>query len=133
MIKIFDLILFNGLGLLLLVFGLITIVNPEIFSKLYGIELPTSDAVAAIRAIIGGSEIAIGSMLLFRKKLGFTDRSLCAIGALIFMGIVAARTYHAIEYPNLSSRFVREFGAEFFILIILYARLKIGFSNKVDS
>jgi len=130
---IFNKLLLSGTGALLFSFGVATLIFPSIFTKLYGVELPTSDAVAAIRAIVGGGEIALGLIFLLRARLGFTDKSLLILGGAIFSAIVCARIFHLFTDTAVSARFYRELIAESIIGIIFLVRLKTGFPEGVIS
>ena len=57
------------MGLLLLVFGAITAIEPSVMS-IYGIALEEPSARTAIRSIIGGGEIALGLSLVFGRRVG---------------------------------------------------------------
>lgn len=116
------------IGVLLLSFGIVTLIYPEVFNSLYGLEMPTSDSIAAIRTIIGGSEIALGLLFLIGPKVGVSNKSLSIIGASIFSSLVMARGYHWIIGHDISDRFIREIIAEaviaamFIFFICLYKK-----------
>lgn len=105
-------LLFKLVGALLVTFGLITIIYPQLFTQLYGMGLETSDSIAAIRSIIGGCETALGLIFIFGHRLGFTDKSLSILGVTIFSSLVLARGYHLIIDSQISNRFIRELLAE---------------------
>ena len=78
------------MGVLLLVFGAITAIEPSVMS-VYGIAIDEPSARTAIRAIIGGGEIALGLALVFGRRAGSSDRALNAFAALVFGCVGAVR------------------------------------------
>lgn len=120
----FPRLLLVGVGLLLLSFGAATLIYPRIFTVLYGVSLPSNDALAAIRAIVGGSEIGLGVVYLFRARFGIPDRPLLFLGFAIFSGIATARLYHLVIEASASGRFFRELAAEAFIAALFLLALK---------
>ena len=97
------------MGVLLLVFGAITAIEPSVMS-VYGIALDEPSARTAIRSIIGGGEIALGLALVFGRRAGATHRALNAFAALVFGCVGAVRlSSAAVEgILSLSSQPFRE-------------------------
>jgi len=77
-------------GLIFLVLSFLTFVRPEILSY-YSIGIDTAPARIAIRAMIGGGELGIASLLLFGARLGFSIRQRSLIAAIIFLCAGLAR------------------------------------------
>lgn len=90
--------LLTGFGLLLLMLGGITAFDPSIFTRLYGVSLPTPEASIAIGAIVGGSEIGMAGIILLRQKLGLNSRTLIYVGGAVFIGILAVRSAYIFQY-----------------------------------
>ena len=78
------------MGVLLLVFGAITAIEPSVMS-VYGIALDEPSARTSIRSIIGGGEIALGLALAFGRKAGVSHRALNSFAALVFGCVGAVR------------------------------------------
>ncbi len=77
-------------GLIFLSLSLLTFTHPEILSY-YSIGVDTPAARIAIRAMIGGGELAVAVLLLFGGSLNLTFRQRCMIAALVFGCVGFAR------------------------------------------
>lgn len=92
------------LGLLLIGLGVWTFINLEILAY-YKISLDDPEARVAIRAIIGGGEMGLGSILCFGTILGINRNSLyyfagsvfCSVG-LARIGAILVETGSALEW-----------------------------------
>jgi len=81
----------TGTGCCLIALGIVTVIDPAIFTRLYQIGLPTLTSKTTIAAIIGGSEIGAGIVFILRKKLQLDDRTLACLGGAVFSGILTIR------------------------------------------
>lgn len=77
-------------GLIFLFLSLLTFAQPEIFAY-YSIGVDTPAARIAIRAMIGGGELAVAVLLLFGASLNLTFKQRCVIGAVVFSCVGLAR------------------------------------------
>ena len=107
------------LGVMLVGFGLVTMIHPEIMNR-YGLNLGDAHAKSTVMAVIGGSEIGLGFFVLFGHKIGVKISARIAMLLLIFMGILVARLLSVVlYYPELPNVFFREVIAEISISVLL--------------
>jgi len=78
------------LGSILAAFGTVTLIWPSVIAY-YGISIDSPEARIAVRAIIGGGEIAFGLILLFGSRLELSAHQRCALAAVIFSCIGSIR------------------------------------------
>ena len=62
--KLSGIVLFLG-GLIYLAFGLLFFINPYAITEMDGIILPDASSANHIRAILGGTEMGLGILLIF--------------------------------------------------------------------
>lgn len=77
-------------GLIFLALGLVTLIHPGILVY-YEIGATSPAARVALRAMIGGGELAISALLLAGRALSLTTDQRCWIAATIFFFVAAAR------------------------------------------
>lgn len=111
-------LLFNRImGLLFLVLGVWVVFDPEIFTQIYGISAPTSEARSTLRAVIGGTELALAAVFLLPRIFGLSQHSLHNLGLAIFACIVSVRIGHIVFDAPVSARMLREVAIEFAIAL----------------
>jgi hypothetical protein len=100
-------------GALLLIFGIWSFADPEIFSKLYSIDASAPSATIAMRAMVGGGEIGLGLFLLLGGKLKVSLHSRLLLAAFLFVCVFTARASAiALEWSEVSSGTIRELAIE---------------------
>lgn len=77
-------------GLIFLALGVLTFINPEVLGY-YEIGVDNASARIAIRAMIGGGEVALGLVVLVGQQIGLTIQQRSLIAALVFLSVGAAR------------------------------------------
>jgi len=102
-----------GSGLLLLILGVWSFADPEVFTDLYGIDVAKPSATIALRSMIGGGEIGLGLFLFLGKKFGVPLQSRLLLAASLFAFVSLARAGAiALEWPEVSSAMIRELAIE---------------------
>jgi len=110
-------------GLMLIIFGTVTIIYPEIMTR-YGLIIEDVHAKSTIMAVIGGSEIGLGLFILIGQKFEVSIDARLGLLLLVFTGIFAARIFSAFLYhAELPGVFFRELFAELLITIMLIIAL----------
>ena len=100
-------------GLLLLILGVWSFADPEIFTVLYGIETNKASTTIALRAMIGGGEIGIGLFLLLGGQFAVSVHSRLVLSALVFGCVFFARAGAIIlAWPEVSFGALRELAIE---------------------
>lgn len=107
------------IGLLFLILGAATFYYPDLFTILYGVELPTPESRVAIRAIIGGGELGLGICFLFGTRYGLTNIALTRLALTVFCSVVLARVIAIFLERSFSLTLLRELAIEAVILFIL--------------
>ncbi|MEL6540279.1 MAG: hypothetical protein AAFQ34_02645 [Pseudomonadota bacterium] len=77
-------------GLLFLGLGMLTLVRPEILGY-YSIGLENNQARIAIRAMIGGGELALGLVIAAGQRIGISVKQRSLIAACVFLCVGLAR------------------------------------------
>lgn len=122
-----DKIMVLSAGLLFLVLGLWSFIDPEIFKQLYGIEAGNPSAAIALRAIIGGGEIGLGLFMLFGGMLSVPLRSRLVLAAFVFGGVCIARALAIILSSSVfTDGSIREMAIEGVIAISFSFRLFVS-------
>ena len=102
-----------GAGLLLLILGVWSFADPEVFTDLYGIDVAKPSATIALRAMIGGGEIGLGSFLLLGSKLGVPLQPRLWLAVFLFACVFLARAVAVIlAWPEVSAGTIRELAIE---------------------
>jgi len=99
-------------GLLLLGLGLWTLIAPVVFTERYGVALPTAEAEATIRAVIGGGECAIAALFLWPGRFAIPAQGLSLFGAVLFTGLVLGRLTQLLVGPAFGERMMIETAIE---------------------
>jgi hypothetical protein len=106
-------VLVASAGALLLIFGIWSFADPEIFAKLYSIDTSAPSATSAMRAMVGGGEIGLGLFLLLGRKLKVSLRSRLLLATFLFVCVFIARASAiALEWSEVSSGTIRELAIE---------------------
>ena len=111
-------------GWILLGFGFVTIVYPSVFAKYYGVGLDDPAARALIQSMVGGTEIAVGSSLLFARRLEFDIPTLLGLCSIILLTIATIRFATVIFLDIDSALHVIEGVVEFLGAILLRSKAK---------
>ena len=77
-------------GLIFVALGVLTFVSPEVLGY-YSIGVDNASARIAIRAMIGGGEVALGMVILAGQRIGLTIQQRSLIAALVFLSVAIAR------------------------------------------
>ncbi|MEM7701607.1 MAG: DUF4345 family protein [Pseudomonadota bacterium] len=77
-------------GALFLGLGLLTMIRPEVL-EYYSIGVDSASARTAIRAMIGGGEIGLGTVLLGGHRWGFSLSQRCILAAVVFICVGLTR------------------------------------------
>lgn len=100
-------------GLLLLILGVWSFADPEIFTDLYGMDVEKPSATIALRAMIGGGEIGLGLFLFLGRKFGVLLHSRLLLAVSLFACVFFARAVAVIlEWPEASLQMMRELAIE---------------------
>lgn len=92
-----------GSGLLLLILGVWSFADPEVFTDLYGIDAAKPSAAIALRSMIGGGEIGLGLFLFLGKKFGVPLHSRLWLAVSLFACVFLARAGAVIlAWPEVS-------------------------------
>lgn len=84
-----------AVGFILLAFDVATITDPTVMGH-YGIVVDTPESRIAIRAIVGGGEIAMALVLLTGARMGMTRRELNLVAATLLLGVGTVRIGSAL-------------------------------------
>ena len=116
-----------GSGLLLLILGVWSFADPEVFTDLYGIDAAKPSAAIALRSMIRGGEIGLGLFLFLGKKFGVPLHSRLWLAVSLFACVFLARAGAVIlAWPEVSTGMIRELTIEgvlvgaFATLLFLY-------------
>lgn len=119
------------IGIVLLVLGAWVVIQPTIFTILYGVSLATSESRSTIRAVIGGTEIALGILFVFPSLFQINEHTLLRLGALVFGCIFFGRIYHVLFDDAVQFSLIRESLIEGLIALLLTA-CAIRYRNTKD-
>lgn len=126
-ISTFAEVMVAGSGLLLLILGVWSFADPEVFTDLYGIDVAKPSATIALRSMIGGGEIGLGLFLILGKKFGVPLHSRLWLAVSLFACVFLARAVAVIlAWPEVSTGKIRELTIEgvlasaFATLLFLY-------------
>lgn len=108
------------IGIMLAGLGAATLYHPEFMSR-YGLDVASSEARIATRAIIGGGELSLGAFFLLGGYLKSSTRQRLALATFLFCSIFGARLVAVfLERGNeLAPIVYRELLAEFIIAALL--------------
>jgi len=102
-----------GSGLLLLILGVWSFADPEIFTDLYGIDVAKPSATIALRSMIGGGEIGLGLFMCLGGRFGVSLHSRLLLAASLFACVFVARAVAVIlAWPEVSTGTIRELAIE---------------------
>ncbi|MEL7196780.1 MAG: hypothetical protein AAGL10_00555 [Pseudomonadota bacterium] len=102
-----------GSGLLLLILGVWSFADPEVFTELYGIDVAKPSAKIALRSMIGGGEIGLGLFMCLGGRFGVPLHSRLWLAASLFACVFLARAGAiALEWPEVSFALIRELAIE---------------------
>jgi len=102
-----------GSGLLLLILGVWSFADPEVFTDLYGIEVAKPSATIALRSMIGGGEIGLGLFLCLGGRFGVSLQARLLLAVSLFACVFVARAVAVIlEWPEVSSAMIKEIAIE---------------------
>ena len=107
------------MGLLFVFMGAATFISPAIFTSLYGLALPTPESRVAIRAVIGGGELALAFIFLFGNPFGFSDIIRARLALIVFAGVILSRIGAIALEGVYSVLLLCELGIEIIILSVL--------------
>lgn len=112
-------------GFLLLFMGITTFIYPQIMTR-YGLVAETLHARLTISALIGGSEIGLGTYMLLGSKIRASISARLYTALSIFCGIAVARLTSIIfAQAQIPDMIYRELLAESLIIILLFWALVI--------
>ncbi|MEE4212674.1 MAG: hypothetical protein V2I43_25800 [Parvularcula sp.] len=102
-----------GSGLLLLILGVWSFADPEVFTDLYGINVAKPSATIALRSMIGGGEIGLGLFLIVGRKFGVALQPRLLLAVSLFACVFFARAVAVMmEWPEVSTAMLRELAIE---------------------
>ncbi len=134
--KLSKIVLLSG-GLIYLAFGLLFFLNPYTITEMDGIILPTSSSANHIRAILGGTEMGLGFLLiLFAFKREYLQQGLLVL--FFSIGLASLARFYGILFTEAGDTSnIVSFAAELFfacaaMVCFVYNRRKLSVKNKYE-
>ena len=108
---------------LFIVYGLMCLASPEIVSDQTGIQTPTGDASAEMRAMYGGLQTAIGLLALAAVLRPELARAVLFAFAFLFFGLASGRLVGIVADAGVGSYSFAAFGFEVLFGVVSAALL----------
>lgn len=125
-------------GLIYLTFGLLFFINPYAIRDMDGIILPTASSANHIRAILGGTEMGLGVLLIvFAFKRDYLQQGLLVL--FYSIGLASLARFYGILFTKAEDTSnIVSFAAEFFfacaaIVCFVYNRKTFNVKNKHEN